>query len=78
MVCDHYMDCKFHIHWGKMEYVMPIKCDFKKGSILYIFRQIPFKGCGETDNRWVEHLSMEPVDAESFQSNKRYQRRKQG
>ena len=51
MVCDHYKDCKFHIHWGKMEYVMPIKCDFKKGSILYIFRQIPFKGCGETDNR---------------------------
>ena len=46
MACDHYKNGKFYIHWGKMEYTMPIKRDTKE-SLLYLFRRIFLKGWKE-------------------------------
>ena len=66
MACDHYKIRKFQIHCNKLEYYIPIKCDLKKESLLYIFRRILLKD-QKMDNHWVGQSLMKPVDDELFQ-----------
>ena len=61
MTFDHYKNWKFQIHWGKLEYIIPIKRDKKMNPFCTSSVNCVLKNV-KADNNWVGHSVMKPVD----------------
>ena len=66
---QNFNECKFQIHWNKLEWVNPRNCNERKNPFLCLLKYIYLKDYNKTAN-CVGHSKLKPLDTEYFSKDK--------